>query len=66
MKISDLIKSLEQLKTQVGDLQVLIAGDPAGNTYCDLGDKILEVDHIDKNTVAVFPVHKLYADQIIK
>jgi hypothetical protein len=64
MKISDMIKSLEQLKTQVGDLEVLVAGDPAGNTFADLGKKVIAADLIDKKTVALFPVRKFYADEI--
>lgn len=64
MKVSNLIKSLEQLKSTIGDVEVVFAGDPAGNTYGDLGKKELEVEVLNDKTVAVFPVKRIWADQI--
>ena len=64
MKVSNLIKSLEQLKAEYGDLEIVVAGDPAGNTYGDLGKTALEIDLLDDKTAAVFPVRRIWADEL--
>lgn len=68
MKINELIKALQSIQKQAGNVSVLVAADPEGNFYCDLGKSAakLNAELIDENTVAVFPVRKLWADEVIK
>jgi len=44
MKIDTLIKALSQIKAEKGDISVLVASDPEGNNYCELGNGFLSVD----------------------
>ena len=62
MKLNDLIKSLQELKAEFGNQEVLVAGDPAGNFYSDLG-KILSFD-VDNGKILVFPEKKVWADEL--
>lgn len=62
MKIDNLIKALQSVKAEYGNLDVLVSADPEGNSYADLG-KVLNFDLINK-TLLVFPEDKVYADEL--
>lgn len=62
MKISNLIKALESVKKQHGNLDVLVSADPEGNSYGDLG-KALNIDKL-KKTLLVFPERIIFADDL--
>jgi hypothetical protein len=62
MKVSDLIKALEIVKKEYGNLDVLFSKDPEGNAYADLG-KRLNIDILNK-TLLVFPERQIYADEL--
>lgn len=62
MKIDNLIKALQSVKAEYGNLDVLVSVDPEGNSYGDLG-KVLNFDLINK-ALLVFPEHNIYADEL--
>lgn len=64
MKLNDLIRQLEQVKKQVGNVEILFSSDPEGNTFGDLGKKVLRVEQVNKSLIAVFPEHTIYADEL--
>lgn len=56
MKISEMIKALQQIKLAVGDKEIEVSGDPEGNTYSSFTAPIDFTQ--DDGKIVVFPASK--------
>jgi len=57
MKLSKLVKALNQIKKESGDMEILFSSDPEGNSYNSLGD-ILSFD-VNNGKALIFPSHEV-------
>jgi hypothetical protein len=55
MNISTLVKALNSIKAQEGDLPVYLSSDSEGNSYSDLGDKPSDSIYWDDEQVILYP-----------
>lgn len=65
MKVKQLIKALESLQRQFGNVNIVVSADPEGNSFGDLGTfKQFRAESVDRKNIILFPVETVWADQL--
>lgn len=58
MKISQIVKTLNLVKKQYGDVEVFLSSDSEGNGYATAGKQSSDCIYFDETKVIIYPFHE--------